>query len=228
MRNNIYLHPTAHPAGLPVSQSPSTPRSGRRLPALRSNPPPCQSTGFAALDALLPGGGWPANGLIEIVSQQQNLAELQLLMPVLRQRSHQPTSLLWISPPYPLHGPALRQADINVNNSFVIPSQTGCNSALWSIEKALQSQECGMVLAWQNWLSARVMRRLELAAQAGGTLGVVFHQRALHDSPASLQLQIEVPAPSKQGHPQLLVRLLKAGESSRTGEILLPLSERTN
>lgn len=182
-----------------------------------------QSTGFAELDALLPGGGWPVSGLVEIVSRHKAIGELQLLMPLLRQRSHQAQSLLWITPPYTLHGPALANSGINIRNSFVIPAQTRCNNALWSIEKALQSSECGMVLAWQSWLSARVVRRLQLAATEGNTLGVLFHQRPVPHSPASLQLEICAEPIAADGSRQLTIRLLKAKGSHRQGEIRLRL-----
>lgn len=183
-----------------------------------------QSTGFAALDKLLPGGGWPVKGLIEIVSRHKAIGELQLLMPLLRARSQQKNqSLLWITPPYSLHGPALAQSGVNIRNSFVVPPQTRCNNALWSIEKALQSTECSMVLAWQNWLSARVIRRLQLAASEGDTLGVLFHQRPTPHSPASLQLEIAAAPLSADGQRQLAVRLLKARGSYRQGEVLVRL-----
>ena len=186
---------------------------------------PVQSTGFAELDQLLPGGGWPVKGLIEVVSRHKAIGELQLLMPLLRIRSQQKNqSLLWITPPYTLHGPALAQSGINIRNSFVVPPQTRCNNALWSIEKALQSTECSMVLAWQNWLSARVIRRLQLAASEGHTLGVLFHQRPTPHSPASLQLEIAAAPFSADGHRQLAVRLLKARGSYRQGEVLIQLS----
>ena len=182
-----------------------------------------QSTGFAALDQLLPGGGWPVSGLVEIVGRHKAIGELQLLMPLLRQRSQQPQSLLWITPPYTLHGPALANSGVNIRNSFVIPSQTRCNNALWSIEKALQSSECGMVLAWQNWLSARVIRRLQLAATEGNTLGILLHQRPVAHSPASLQLEINALPIAADGSRQLAIRLLKAKGSHRQGEIRLRL-----
>jgi hypothetical protein len=184
---------------------------------------PSQSTGFVELDNLLPWGGWPVSGLVEIVSRHKAIGELQLLMPLLRQRSHQQQSLLWITPPYTLHGPALANAGINIRNSFVIPSQTRCNNALWSIEKALQSNECGMVLAWQNWLSARVVRRLQLAANEGKTLGVLLHQRPVPQSPATLQLEISAAPLATDGSRQLNIRLLKAKGSHRQGEIRLRL-----
>jgi len=149
-------------------------------------------TGFSSLDQALPWQGLPTRGLIEVVCAQRDMTELQLLLPALQQRSQGSQSLLWIAPPYSPHGESLRQSGINLRNSFIITAQTQCNQALWSIEKALQSKECSMVLAWQNWLSARVLRRLELAARHGDTLGVVFHRRAQLQSPSTLQLEVSV------------------------------------
>ena len=188
-----------------------------------------QSTGFDALDRLLPQGGWPERGLVEMICPHQGIGELQLLMPLLRERSQRKQSILWIAPPYPLHAPALKQAGINLSNSFVIPPQTQCNQALWSIEKALQSSECGLVLAWQNWLSARVIRRLQLAASEGNTLGILFHQRATLHSPATLQLQLGSAvsdlhaSPESRAQRNLNVSLLKARGSYHKGQASLRL-----
>lgn len=182
-----------------------------------------QSTGHAELDALLPWGAWPQSGLIEIVNKQAGIGELQLLAPLLRARSQQQTSILWIAPPYPLHGPALAQMGVNTRNSFVVPAQTSCNQALWSIEKALQSEECGLVLAWQNWLSARVIRRLQLAAREGNTLGVLFHQRPAAHSPSTLQLQLGSAPVSEAGYRNMDIQMLKARGSHRQGQVRIKL-----
>src|SRR5690554_3525535 len=144
--------------------------------------PQGQSTGSAQLDAILPWSGWPPSGLVEIITPHLGIGELQLLLPLLRERSQGQQSILWITPPYDLNGTMLAQSGMNLRNSFVIPSSTRCNQALWSIEKALQSAECTMVLAWQNWLGSRVLRRLQMAAVEGNTLGVVFHQRPVANS----------------------------------------------
>jgi hypothetical protein len=191
--------------------------------AREQSPAPTLSTGFSDLDQLLPGGGWPASGLVEIISRHKAIGELQLLMPLLRLRSHQPQSLLWITPPYKLHGPALAESGVNIRNSFVIPAQTRCNHALWSIEKALQSTECGMVLAWQNWLGGRVIRRLQMAACEGKTLGVLFHQRPTPHSPATVQLELSAAPDTDDGYRQIGIRLLRAKGSHRQGEIRLRL-----
>jgi len=187
---------------------------------------PATPTGFRALDELLPAQGWPERGLIEMVCAHTGIGELQILLPLLRARSQQSGSILWIAPPYPLNTPALQQAGVNTRNSFVIPSQTSCNQALWSIEKALQSAECGLVLAWQNWLSARVIRRLQLAASEGSTLGVLFHRRPTTNSPASLQLHLRSPVAtiSQSKHSRAIeVLLTRARGPYRPGRVTLPL-----
>ena len=40
-------------------------------------------TGYVALDRCLPGGGWPRQGLIEILSDQRGIGEVRLLLPAL-------------------------------------------------------------------------------------------------------------------------------------------------
>ena len=80
----------------------------------------CQSTtlssGFAALDAELPGGGWPSQSLCEILQPAGQHAEWRLLAPGLRRlfagvpggspRTAPP--LLLIAPPFVPHGPGLQ------------------------------------------------------------------------------------------------------------------------
>ena len=220
----------------PASHTIATPGNGDLFDDLAVNqdspsPQPVLATGFSPLDKLLPHGGWPDSGLVEMICPHQGIGELQLLMPLLRERSQRQQSILWIAPPYPLHGPALTRSGINIRNSFVIPPQTSCNQALWSIEKALQSDECGLVLAWQNWLSARVIRRLQLAASEGGTLGILFHQRPTTNSPAALQLQLsssvtpinQRETSTDRDRRSIDVRLLKAKGSYHQGQVKITL-----
>ena len=51
---------------------------GRSRAALETLP-----TGFPALDAGLPGGGWPRHGLVEILTPEPGVGELYLLLPAL-------------------------------------------------------------------------------------------------------------------------------------------------
>jgi protein ImuA len=70
-----------------------------------------QSTGFAALDAELPGGGWPRAGLVEMLlvnEAEQDCfghGELRLLAPAWGQAAM--ARQVWVAPPAWPYGPAL-------------------------------------------------------------------------------------------------------------------------
>ena len=86
---------------------------GNRWPA-----PPEQrlSTGFAALDAELPEGGWPTGALIEIMPAAAGIGELSLLLPCLARLSAGRRWLAWIDPPYIPYAPALASAGARSNH----------------------------------------------------------------------------------------------------------------
>jgi cell division inhibitor SulA len=182
-----------------------------------------QATGFSELDAILPGRGWPRNGLMEIVAPHWGSGELQLLLPLMRSVIARGQWVLWISPPYLLYAPALVQAGIDTEQILVVDLETSCRDALWTMEKALQTGNCGLVLAWQNWLPGKVLRRLQLAASAGDTLGVLFKHRDSKHSPSPIRLQIKDCSPEKQACSEAEVTLIKARGNFRPLSTRLPL-----
>ncbi|HEX8962945.1 MAG TPA: SOS cell division inhibitor, partial [Rhodocyclaceae bacterium] len=68
---------------------------------------PTLPSGFAALDAALPGGGWPRGALTELLVDGVGLGELELLMPALRAAEAAEEPVLLVGIPHPLHAPAL-------------------------------------------------------------------------------------------------------------------------
>ncbi len=150
-----------------------------------------RSTGFPALDAILPGQGWPQSGLMEVITPCWGHGELQLLIPLMRDVVAAGQWILWVSPPFHLYAPALQQAGIDTEQILLVDLQTSCKDALWTMEKALQNRHCGLVLAWQNWLPGKVLRRLQLAADTGDTLGVLFKHTDSKYSPSQVCLQVK-------------------------------------
>ena len=169
-----------------------------------------RSTGFPQLDDILPGRGWPDRGLVEIISPCWGMGELQLLIPLMRSIVEQGKWIIWISPPYLLYAPALVQAGINTGRVLVVTLDTSCKDALWSMEKALQTENCGLVLAWQNWLPGRVLRRLQLAAATGDTLGVLFKHHDSKYSPSPIRLKIKGSSSHKGSFTEAEVTVIKA------------------
>ncbi len=154
---------------------------------------PVWSTGSNSLDARLPGGGWPTASLIEVLLEGTGLGEVQLFLPALvacQGRVESPW-LIWIAPPYEPYAPALAQQGIQLNRLLVVrpPSAT---EGLWAAEQALSSGVCAAVFLWLKGTDDRWLRRLKLAAEAGGALGVLFRpeRHRYESSPATLRLVV--------------------------------------
>src|SRR5258708_8890720 len=77
---------------------------------------PC---GFPGLDAELPGGGWPAGELTEILPAHEGIGELRLLGPALAGLSKRGLRLAWIAPPHLPYPPALAPAGNDIPNPFL-------------------------------------------------------------------------------------------------------------
>ena len=165
------------------------------------------STAYEKLDAILPNKGWPQHGLIELISKNWGMGEISLFIPLMKWFTQQKYWLAWISPPHIPYAPALVNAGVDINYMIIVDSNTSKRDAIWSMEKSLQSNACGLVFSWLDKPSNAATRRLQLAAESGKTLGVLFNQSPSPQSFASLRLQVQ----SKQNNPsEFHISVLKA------------------
>lgn len=208
------------------------------------------ATGFAELDTMLPGGGWPMQGLIEMVSERWGVGELQLFLPLMRHLIARGSWVLWIAPPYSPYAPGLAQAGIDLRRILIVggsnaplkseafygkksapepvsSERLSSKEALWSMEKALQTQHCGLVLAWHSQLPQPTLRRLQLAAITGKTLGVVFMSKNSEHSPSSMRLKIKSSESDGAESAYAEVGLLKARGSYRQSTARINLGAGT-
>jgi hypothetical protein len=177
---------------------------------------PVWSTGCSSLDARLPGGGWPTASLIEVLLDDTGLGEVQLFLPALvesQRTSGDVPWLVWIAPPHEPYAPALAQQGIELTRLLVV-RPTSATEALWAAEQALGSGVCAAVLLWLKGTDDRWLRRLKLAAEAGGALGVLFRpeRHRFESSPASLRLLMT------QGEHETRLDLLKV-QGGRPGPV---------
>lgn len=154
-------------------------------------------TGFAELDASLPGGGWPRATLTELLVGQPGIGELRLLAPALADLSRNDRWLVLVAPPYAPHAPAFESLGIDLSRLIVVATRSTAET-LWAAERCLRSSACSAVVAWPGPVQERAWRRLQLAAEQGKGLGVVFSpiRCATQPSPAPLRIQLS-PARSR-------------------------------
>jgi hypothetical protein len=184
------------------------------------------ATGFAQLDALLPGGGWPRQGLVEILTRSGGHGELTLWAPLLR-RLTQAADARWcafVAPPFEPFAPAWQERGVRLDRLLLMRTP----EPLWAVEQSLLSGACALAFAWTASHSnqaggARLhmteLRRLALAAERGAALGVLvrpLHAAAEH-TVAALRLAV-----TRIGA-RLRVELLKGrGVTPAVVELALP------
>jgi protein ImuA len=222
-----------------AAQPPDDPRLARLLehPALWRGRNAAHSTtvptGFAALDATLPGGGWPQVGLVEILISRLGVGELYLILPALASLTQRLEArwCAWIAPREPIaemgsrarlplepFAPALAAHGLNLPRVLVARTE----SPLWACEQALRSGACDAAVAWMQRVPVRALRRLQLAAERGRTVAFLFRglsTRAVRE-PSAAVLRITVQ-PVREG---ARISILKSRGSPR-GAICLSLHE---
>ncbi len=161
------------------------------------------SSGFPALDAALPGGGWPSVGLIEILVSDIGVGELNVLLPALVTLTRRDSArwCAWVAPPFEPFAPALSAHGVVLERLFVARTA----QPLWAFEQSLISGACEVVLAWAPRAPARDIRRLQLAAEKGRALGVLFRPRAVARESSNAVLRVIVE-PTEQGSRVMLLK----------------------
>jgi hypothetical protein len=181
-------------------------------------------TGFAALDAELSGGGWPATGLTELLLAEPGSAELRLLAPALAATTPAGT-VLWIAPPCPPYAPALQALGLAPGRQLIVTPDALADAA-WAAEQGLRSGACTAVLWWQGEarspaaVLATALRRLHLAAQEGACPLFALRPASvrMQASPAPLRLALEPRA-----HGELAVLAFKRRGPAMAAPIVLAL-----
>jgi protein ImuA len=197
-------------------------------------------TGYGALDAELPGGGWPANALIEVLQPAQTHAEWPLLLPGLAARMRQGNAqaaggdsrrLVLVAPPFQPFVPGLLAAGIGPERLCCVHRPAGAKASwavdmAWACEQALHCRDVLAVLAWLPDLPLPVLRRLQLAAASHGRPLWLWGalEAGRRSSPAALRLQLEPGDARAVG--MLQVRLLKRKGPALDKVLLLPRAAR--
>ena len=163
---------------------------------------PAQPTGHAQLDAVLPGGGWPESALTELLLAHPGSGELQLLWPTLARLTRERERVVLVAPPFIPFAPAWLQAGVDLR--WLVLVQASEKEALWAAEQCLRSGSCAAVLCWPQRINDRGLRRLQLAAATGESLGFACRSLREADNPSPAALRLALDAWPRQ------VRVLKS------------------
>ena len=176
------------------------------------------ATGFHELDKLLPYNGWPLGTTLEILTSQCGAGELRLFMPAMATLTQQGLYVAWVAPPYIPYAPSLLQHNVDIRHIVVIDAQTSAYNQRWSMEKLLACEKCGMVLMWPDSCTTKDIRRLQLAAEKGNSIGVLYPRSHHAYSPATIRISLQAVSTN-----QLYLTVLKARGILKRTSVTLPI-----
>lgn len=168
------------------------------------------ASGFAELDAELPGGGWPRRALSELLLPHPGVGEIRLLAPSLVATQRAGRLVMVFDPPAELSAAALERLGFAVGELLVVHTRARViagNDSLWALEQALKSGHVGAVLAWlPPRLRAERLRRLQLAAHNHDGAAFVMREASAASRPTASPLRLALQA---GGADRLRLQVLK-------------------
>ena len=175
------------------------------------------STGYAELDAQLPGGGWPSGAITEIYAERTGVGEVRLTMPATSRHTQAGRWLTLVAPLHVPYAPALAAEGVRLERLLLVETRS-VEDNLWACEQALRAPSSGAVLLWQEHIHERALRRLQLAAESASTSLFLFRSaRVAPATPAALRLHVS------RAEGRTVVRILKRRGGGLPAPIVLDL-----
>jgi protein ImuA len=192
----------------------------RALPTLRQESPdsiPLESEPF---HALFPEG-IRRGTLTEWLGEQMGSGAESLALKLV---SELRGTLIVVDSQRDFYPPAAAALGVSLSNTILVRPPRDADS-LWAIEQTLRCRGAGVVLTRLNHLESRAFRRLQLAAEHGGTIGVLIRPASQRASPSWAQARFLVRAlPSRRMGRRLEVESL---HSTGTNVVELELNDAT-
>lgn len=159
------------------------------------------SSGCGDLDHRLPGGGFPNGSLIECLGAGSHACGAGLLaMIVARQALEGGGELVVLDPEERFYPPAAWGMGVDLEKLVVVRASR-LEEQVWALDQALRCS--GVAAAWApvEQLDERQFRRLQLAVEEGGGLGMLIRSRRWRHAPswAHFQLLITPRVPVRGG-----------------------------
>ena len=135
------------------------------------------ATGIAALDAALPGGGLPAGALVEIAPGDEAGPPWTVALLLARAAAAGGGETAIVDRAREIHPPAVAGLGLDLGRVAFVRPRTE-REAAWAFAEALGSRGVAATVAALERLEAADLRRLQLAAEEGGGVGILVRGRA--------------------------------------------------
>ncbi len=177
--------------------------------SFRLSKPAAIPLGGCGLGKLFPAGELPSGSLMELLPSVPGAGAWTVALLIARYACGERKSLLIADPERCFYPPAARKFGIEPERT-IIARPRNSRDALLAVAQALRCSAIGTVIGTFEHLADRDSRRLQLAAEASGTVGVLLRPISEKGSPsfASIRLLLD-PLPSAHRRRRLRLEVLR-------------------
>jgi hypothetical protein len=178
-------------------------------------------TGLESLDAIAPNGAFQGGAVHELLCPQQSTSPTSLALLLARAAQKNGGAIAWSDPERELHLPALSAAGINLRHLILLRC-TNRADQLWALAECLRCRGVGATIAFVQRLNQIEARRLQLATERGGGVGLFMRPYApgISNYYAAATRWLIQPVPGSDQVQRWSVQLLH-GHGGQIGKVLL-------
>jgi len=173
---------------------------------------PIIRTGWPTLDEILPSGGLRRGSLVELLDLRSGCGAETVAAGLTQAACRFPGVVVIVDRDGQFYPSALAAWDIPVERMVVVRAESDAD-AVWAADQALRSRAAVVVWLRLDRLRPHDFRRLQLSAEEGGAVGVLFSPARARGQPtwADVQLAIEPRTGAARRSDTLPSRLARSG-----------------
>ncbi len=188
------------------------------------------SSPAVGLHRLLPDVMSLRGGLIEWLSDAKGAGGTSLAVLAI-QPAVENELWVFVDGPRQLHAAGFASLALDFRRMVIVKPERAAD-VLWVAEQALRTRGVGAVVCEVDRLSPAAFRRLQLAAETGGSLGILLRPERIRHQPSWAEYRLLVrplamAGPPNASHPRrrLLVELLRGRKGFTTESVIVELDD---
>jgi hypothetical protein len=156
------------------------------------------STGISQLDRLFPGKGLEWGTVIEWLSEGEGTGAATLALAVAANVVKRHGAFVVVDGQREFYPPAAAGFGIPLEQT-VVAQPGSAREALWTLEQSLRSSAVAVAMGWIERLNDRTFRRLQVAAETGGSLGFLLRPVVCRREPSWAEARLLVKGLPQSG-----------------------------
>jgi protein ImuA len=183
--------------------------------------------GIEALDDCLPARRLVPGALVELLADAEGAGVWTLALTMARQACGEWKTLVVTDVQGSFYPPAALKAGVDLERLIVVRPKAR-RDAYVAARQALRCTAVGAVLGWHDTLRTTDVRRLQVAAEAGGGMGLLLRPAGAARTPSFAALRLGItPVATAEASRRLRVEVLRCPGGKRGRVVTLEIDDET-